>query len=364
MKSNRVCFSVLIFLIAITLQGIANATETPEICIDPDGSRDTLLVVSVPEQSVYEEAGLREGDRITGIDFTPVEEMTFPQAVSAVSRAGIPGHSIILSILEPSGTRLVHISSSMPDPRQEAFLLTERNILEAWETSRSGWENFIRAACEFALGRKSPQELFRTFRSSRSSFTDSRNRLISVEIPSLLPSGIRSSLSSAKSRLADANTLRNIATRILYRSLVSGENPIPAEETLSSAYLAAYIVQDIKSRLVSETGTPGFERAWKYLRINFLQAKTPDGDSEPLPEKLVTEAGMAVREARDRLERISDLGVLAEEVLSYTAASEYGAATLLGGMMLRYPAVEKKANIAAGEGFGYLIKARAGMALR
>ena len=79
---------------------------------------------------------------------------------------------------------------------------------------------------------------------------------------------------------------------------------------------------------------------------------------------LAEEANMAVREAGDRLERISDLGVLLAEALSYKASTEYEAATLLGGMLFQYSAVEKRAHIAAGEGFGNLIKARAEMALR
>jgi hypothetical protein len=140
--------------------------------------------------------------------------------------------------------------------------------------------------------------------------------------------------------------------------MLSGETIRAEGETQPQGYLAAWLTQNIKSRLVSETGVPGLERAWGYLRTLYLQASAPPEEGEPLPEKLVKEANMAFSEAKDRIERISDLGVLVEETLSYTAAAEHAAAVLLGRMLLRYSEIEKKANIASGQGFGHLLRAR------
>lgn len=266
MKNTRVFFSVLVLLMAIPLSGIAKAAITSEICLEASGNGDALLIVSVPGQSVYERVGLREGDRITGIDFVPVGKMTFSQAVSAVHEADIPGNSVILSVHGSEGTRMIHVYSPAPDHLQEAFLVTEREILEAWEASPGGWKQFIEAARSFTLGQISSQDLSSALRLSRSILTESRNRLISVEIPSLLPSSVRSNLWRSKNRLAEANMIRSFAAGILYGSLVSGKNQVPTDED--------------------------------------------------------------------------------------------------GGTVIPYLSVEKKGDIAAGEGLGYLIKAKAGMALR
>lgn len=356
--------AILFLVICITCTACAESQSGIFLERGPEGG--SLVVTSLAKESVFDRAGLCEGDEIREIDFKPVAEISFAEAVMALSAAEMPGSSVIISVSGKAGYRIIRVSAPSPDPLQDAFIIAEGDILEAWSISRHGWERLISAACEYALGRMGSQDLFRAFRSSRSSFMDSRNRIIAVKIPAILPPGVRSEISLAKSRLADANTLRYVASRILYSSLISGEKITSRDlEKEPAEYLAAWLLQDIKSRMISETGIPGIERAWGYLRTNFLQARAPEPDPgeerEPVPERLAREAKMALVEAKDRLERISDLGVLVDEALSYAVASEYGAATLLGRMLLRFSAFEKRAGIAAGEGFGHLLIARAGM---
>jgi hypothetical protein len=355
-KANRVIL-ILIIMIGLSLQS-SSANEQSTIRLEPGDDGANLAVVSLEEGSLFFRAGIRAGDRITEVDFEPVSGLSPARAVMAVEIASLPGSSSILTLEGMDGKRLVRVSAPSPNPLAKSFFAAEKGILNAWTISLEGWDSFITAACGFALGHVGQQQFFRELRSSRKSFLESRNRLLAIEIPSNLPPAVKEALTLSKSRLADANTLRYFATKILYRSMLSGETIRAEGETQPQGYLAAWLTQNIKSRLVSETGVPGLERAWGYLRTLYLQASAPPEEGEPLPEKLVKEANMAFSEAKDRIERISDLGVLVEETLSYTAAAEHAAAVLLGRMLLRYSEIEKKANIASGQGFGHLLRAR------
>ena len=355
-KANR------IFLLALLLVGLSAANTSAKaqtgILLDPGQDGTSLRVVSLEKGSLFFRAGIRRGDIILEVDFEPLSGTSLTRALMAVEAASIPGNSVILTLEGAEGVSVVRICAPLPDSRTAPFFTAEKEILDAWTVSAGGWDRFIAAACRFALGHISRQDFFRELRSSRKSLTRSRNMLLAIEIPAQLPPAVKEELFQSKSRLADANTLRYLATRVLYRSMVSGETISTEGETQPKEYLAAWLVQNIKSRLVSETGVPGLERGWGYLRTLYLQARTPSENSEPLPKKLVNEADMALTEAKDRIERISDLGVLAEEILSYTAAAEHGSVLLLGRMLLRYSEIEKKANVASGRGFGHLLRAR------
>ena len=355
-KTNQVILLLIVFF-CLPLQ-TASANGRSGIGLDPEFNQTGLKVIFVEEESPFFTAGLRPGDKILEVDFKSISEMPIARAVEEVEAASLPGRSAILTLEGTDGERIVRVCAPSSDPRTRSFLAAENDILDAWAMSSEGWDLFIEAAYGFSLGQIGRQQFFRELRSSRKFFSDSRNRLLAISIPTTLPPAVREELTLSKSRLADANSLRFFAARILYRSMLSGEAIRTEGETRPQEYLAAWLVQNIKSRLVSETGVPGLERAWSYLRTLYLQASAPPEEGEPLPEKLAKEADMALSEARDRIERISDLGILAEETLSYTAATEQAAAVLLGKMLLRYSEIERKANIASGQGFGHLLRAR------
>jgi len=233
-KRSLIAILALIFLTvsasaAISFQGASS------ISVESGYGGRTLNVISVEESSIYDKAGLRQGDWITQVDFRHVVDIPFTSAVDAVSAASLPGRSVILTVNGENGYRIIRISSPIPDARQEAFIETEKRILEAWDVSREGWEILVSGSREFALGRISSEEISKIAISSRSAFSESRNRLISVEIPSFLSPEVRSALTGAKSSLANANMLRSIASGVIVDSIEKGtfiedEDPIWTED--------------------------------------------------------------------------------------------------------------------------------------
>lgn len=220
-KRSHIAILALIFL-TISASAAISFQDTSNISLESGYGGRTLNVISVEESSIYYKAGLRQGDWITQVDFRHVVDIPFAWAVDAVYAASLPGRSVILTVNGENGYRIIRISSPIPDPGQEAFIETENSILEAWDVSRAGWDMVVAGSREFALGKISLEDISKILIWSRSAFSESRNRLISVEIPSSLSPAVRTALTEAKSSLENANMLRSIASGVIVDSIETG----------------------------------------------------------------------------------------------------------------------------------------------